>query len=291
MTRLAILADIHGNLPALEAIIADMAQYTPDAVVVAGDLINIAPFSAEVLARVFALGAAAIRGNHEFYMLDYQTPREPAHWRDFTTPRWLRATLSGDLQRRVAAMPDTLTLYYLDSPPLRVLHGLPHTHWDGMYPSTTDAAMAAHLAPVREETVIVGHVHLQQERHVVAGERCWHIINPGAAGQPLDGQPGSAPYAILDGDADGWRATFCRARYDNSGLLDAMESTDYRAAHGAFMRLYTEEFRVGRVRLWAFQRWRAACHPGADVTEALVDAFFALGDVGMQAWIPEDFRY
>jgi predicted phosphodiesterase len=289
MTRLAVLTDLHGNLPALEAIIADMAQYAPDAVVVCGDLINLAPYSADVLARIFDLGWAAIRGNHEFYLLDHDTPRQPARWHDYTTPRWLRATIPPALQRRVAALPDTLTLYYPDAPPLRVMHGLPHTHWDGIYPSTPDAEVIAHLRAIAEETVVFGHVHLRQERWLRAGERAWHIINPGSAGLPLDGGAGSAPYAILDGDSDGWRASYHRPAYDNTALLAAMETTEYHAAHGAFARLYAAEFRAARARVWPFQNWRAACRPDASMSDALVDEFLALGaEIGK--WMTADFR-
>jgi Icc-related predicted phosphoesterase len=55
MTRLAILADIHGNLPALEAVLADLAQFPVDHVVVAGDVINWGPHSAEVMAQVLVI--------------------------------------------------------------------------------------------------------------------------------------------------------------------------------------------------------------------------------------------
>lgn len=289
MTRIAVLADIHGNLPALEAIIADMQPFAPDAVVVAGDLINLAPFSSEVLTRVFDLGWATIRGNHEFYLLDYDTPRAPAHWQDYTTPRWLNATIAPALKRRVAALPDTLTLYYPDAPPLRIIHGFPHTHWDGIYPSLPDVDVARNLVSVAEETVVCGHVHLTQERRVQADGRCWHIINPGSAGLTLDGQPGTAQYALLDGDAGGWRVTFRRVSYDLARLLAALDSPGYRAAHGPFARLYAEEFRVGWVRIWPFQDWRKQVHPDASVSDALVDEWLALGDE-MAAWTHVDFR-
>src|ERR1700720_3129900 len=98
MTRLAILADIHGNLPALEAVIADLARFAVDQVVVAGDVINWGPFSAQVTARIVEAGWAVIRGNNEFYLLDYQTPRAPAAWNDreqWPLLPWLRQQLAG----------------------------------------------------------------------------------------------------------------------------------------------------------------------------------------------------
>jgi predicted phosphodiesterase len=288
MTRLAVLADIHGNLPALDAIIAHMAQFEPDAVVVAGDLINLAPYSAEVLARVFDLGWAAIRGNHEYYLLDYQTPREPASWAGYTTPPWLRKTIPVPLQRRVAALPDTLMLTYPDAPPLRVIHGYPHTPWEGMYPSTSDAEVIAAVAPVTEATIICGHIHLPQERRLHLDGRAWHIINPGSAGLAEHGTPGEAPYVILESHPQGWQAAFHCVPYDNRALLDALASDAYREAHGPFARLYEAEFRAASVRVWPFQTWRRIHHPDQPVTDSMVDDFLSLG-MAMRQYVPDDF--
>jgi predicted phosphodiesterase len=289
LTRIAALADIHGNLPALDAIIADLAQQEVDAVVVAGDLINLAPFSTEVLERVFSLGWAAVRGNHEFYLLDYDTPRQPAHWRDYTTPRWLNATIPPAFKRRVALMPDTLALTFPDAPPLRVHHGFPHTHWDGMYPAHSDDHLIAQFSAAAEEMILVGHVHLQQERWLYAGDRAWHVVNPGSAGLTLDGCVNTAPYALLDGDASGWHATFCRATYDPAPLHDAFAASEYQQAHGPYARLLAAEYKHARVFTWPFQRWRAATHSDAPVTHELVDAFLALGEKGRRAWVPSVF--
>jgi predicted phosphodiesterase len=82
MTRLALLADIHGNLPALEAVCADFAAFNVAHVIVAGDVINWGPFSPQVTERVMNAGWGLLRGNNEYYLLDYDTPRAPTEWRD-----------------------------------------------------------------------------------------------------------------------------------------------------------------------------------------------------------------
>ena len=61
MTRLAVLADLHGNLPALEAVLQDLSQFRVDRVIVAGDVVNWGPFSAQVLERVTREGWAVVR--------------------------------------------------------------------------------------------------------------------------------------------------------------------------------------------------------------------------------------
>ena len=93
MTRLAVLADIHGNLPALQAVIDDMAQYAVDHVVVAGDSVNWGPFSRQVLEIISERRWAVIRGNNAYYALDFGTCRAPEHWKSFTLPIFLREQL------------------------------------------------------------------------------------------------------------------------------------------------------------------------------------------------------
>ena len=84
--RIALLADIHGNIHALEAVITEIERLQPDQVVVDGDLINAVPFSGPVIDRIRRLPWAVVRGNHEFYYLDHGTERagpgrdDPDRW-------------------------------------------------------------------------------------------------------------------------------------------------------------------------------------------------------------------
>src|SRR5258708_13429816 len=72
--RIAILADIHANVSALEAVIADLELTQPDRVIVAGDFQNRGPFPREVTYRLFALGWTLLRGNHEDYVIIQTEP-------------------------------------------------------------------------------------------------------------------------------------------------------------------------------------------------------------------------
>ena len=139
MTRLAVLADIHGNLPALQAVIKDMAQFAVDQVVVAGDSVNWGPFSREVMEVVSAGGWAAICGNNELYALDFETPRMPPHWSSFTLPPILREQLGADWLNAIACLPDELCLRFLDAPALRVFHGVPGDPFQRSYPAQATA--------------------------------------------------------------------------------------------------------------------------------------------------------
>jgi hypothetical protein len=107
--KLAILADIHGNLPALEAVISALERIQPDYVIVNGDLINGTPFSVEVVDCIRSLDWVVLRGNHEFYLLDLGTPRavpgsdDPRRWGQL---HWLAARMRPDQVAYLAMLPD-----------------------------------------------------------------------------------------------------------------------------------------------------------------------------------------
>jgi predicted phosphodiesterase len=169
LTRLAVLADIHGNLPALEAVLHDLSQFSVDHVIVAGDVIDRGPFSVQVLERVTREGWAMIRGNAELYLLDYNTPRAPAEWSDPTLfpmlPR-LHRRLNDRWLTAIGVWPDTLNLRFPDAPPVRVVHGSPRSVRELIYPISTEAEIKNMLADVKETTVITGHTHLAMDRRV-----------------------------------------------------------------------------------------------------------------------------
>lgn len=279
MTRLAVLTDIHGNLPALEAVIADLALARPaaDCVVVAGDSINWGPFSVGVVERIAREGWAVIRGNAEYYLLDYGTPRAPEAWSDaqryVLLPRLCRE-LAGRWHNTIAAWPDGLCLRFPDAPPLRVFHGSPRSPWEGIYGNAAfqaDALVEPMLAGVAEETVVVGHTHLPFDRTVGR----WRIVNPGSVGVPLDGVFG-ANYLLLDGDAAGWRPTFRRVPFDSAPLFAEFARQRFEEECGVIGQLVVEEFRMARLALAPFFRWRATCRPELPLSSALLEEFRAI---------------
>ena len=284
MTRLAVLSDIHGNLPALEAVIADMTQYSPDHVIVAGDLINIGPFSAQVMARVTELGWTAIRGNHEFYLLEYNTPREPESRRGWVTTPLLYAQLKDQWYNRIAAMPDELTLYYPDAPPVRVMHGLPGNPWNALGRLSTDEEVRDQMKGVEETTVISAHYHLWFEKHVDH----WHLLNPGSLGAPLDGLQ-DASYVILDGSSDGWQATFRRVPVDYTPLFAEFERQRIVEQCGTIGYLIVQQFKWARTVIASFDRWQREHYPGVPATIPMVDEFLS-GD-HLWEYTNDHYRY
>jgi predicted phosphodiesterase len=274
MTRLAILADIHGNLPALEAVLADLAPLGVDQIIVAGDVINWGPHSAEVMARVAAAGWPVIRGNNEFYLLDYETPRAPAAWADrrhWSMLPWLQQQLAGQWQTVIAGWPDRLSLRFRDAPPVRVVHGSPRRNTEPMWPISTEAELAVMLAEVEEQTVISAHTHLPLDRWVPGRPdgAAWQVLNPGSVGAPLDGQH-CARYLVLEGNADGWQGQPRAVPLDPAPILREFERQGFSERCGVVGELVLREHAHARIELLPFLNWRQAHHPGQPLDAALL---------------------
>jgi len=271
MTLLAVLADIHGNLPALDVVTDDLAQFDVDHVVVAGDIVNWGPFSAQVMQRVVEAGWAVIRGNNEFYLLDYQTPRAPAAWHEYTLLPWLHNQLQGQWHAIIAAWPDTLSLRFPDAPPLRIVHGTPHSPWQPILPNAADEEILALLESVEEITIVSGHTHLSLDRRV---DR-WHVLNPGSVGVPLDGLH-EASYMLLCGDESGWHPTLRRIPFDVEPILAEFRRQCFEEQYGITARLVMDEFEIARLQIHPFLHWRSACCPGVPLTDELLEQFRAV---------------
>lgn len=281
--KLAILADIHGNLPALEAVIAELEQIQPDYVVVNGDLINGVPFSGEVIDRIRALDWIVVRGNHEFYLLDLGTLRatvgsdDPERWGQL---HWLRDRVTPEQSAYLAMLPDERTFYLSGAQPLRITHGLPGRNRVGLYRNQPDDKIAAELADVHEQTFITAHTHVQIDRHILwrpelngdlsthphgdmqrpSGEsQHWHVVNPGSVGLPLNKRP-TAQFAVVESVADdvvrgGWRTEHFDIAYDRRSALDAFASSGMLAAGGVISTLFYWEVVTAEPEIIYFYRW------------------------------------
>lgn len=248
--RLAVLADVHGNLPALEAIGRALAQDEVDHVVVAGDFLTLGPQPRECVEYALSRGWACIRGNSELYLTDFDTPRGRREWVEsewFEAVRLLSIELA-DLRVEIGCWPDELRLRLPNGPPIRVVHGSPRSAWEPLGPLTPEDDMHERLAGVVEGVVVCGHTHLVTNR--VVGQ--WRVLNPGSAGNPLDGDT-RAQYMLLDLVDGSWAPTWRRVAYDVDLVLARIApQVDRLGAVGETFRL---ELETARTWLAPFRRW------------------------------------
>jgi predicted phosphodiesterase len=270
MTNLAILSDIHGNLPALEAVLSDLENYEVHHVIVPGDVISFGPFSRQVAELVIEKGWSVIRGNNEFFLLDYKTDRAPADWNDpvqFAPTVWLLRQFDRKLKIMIGSWPDTLNLYFQDAPPILICHGgVECAPWT-LRRTMTDQEIEKTLGKVKANYVICGHTHLPMDRQ--SGK--WRIFNPGSVGVPLDGIF-SASYMILEGNEQGWKPTFRRVPFNYEAVFEEFERSGYNQESGPMGKLVVEVYKTARP-LFGFLRWRETYKAGFPLTSQLVEEY------------------
>jgi diadenosine tetraphosphatase ApaH/serine/threonine PP2A family protein phosphatase len=180
---LALLYDVHGNLPALEAVLDDCPA---DRFLLGGDYTCFGAWPRETVGRLRELEAEWIRGNVDRWMVDDSDVPEPAR----PLVERSRELLGEELARELAALPETTTrdgtLY---------CHASPLSDMDSFLPEP-DERDAERLMGVEAGRVVFGHTHLQFTR---AGPGGIELVNPGSVGMPLDGDRRAA-YAIVAGD-------------------------------------------------------------------------------------------
>ncbi len=185
-----IIADVHGNLPALDAVLA--AHTDVDGILFLGDAPSDGPHPNAVIQRLVEVGALCIRGNHDTELLNMDLSQPPATpdqaWR-----HWCRKQLSEESLAVMTSWPEMRHLD-IDGRPLCMIHGLlPPQYGKRLWPDSSDEAYAYLAAQCSEDTILVGHSHIQSIVQQVGRIFC----NPGSIGQQRLGVP-QACYALLE---------------------------------------------------------------------------------------------
>lgn len=241
--QIALLADIHGNLPALQAVLADMAEQGIQKLAVAGDLIG-GPRPNETLALLRERRAHLILGNGDRYLLRYSRGEAPLYWYTqaaFAAIRWQFRQCSRETLEYLAALPEQLVIRDGLAPQIRLVHGSHRDMEEGLFPMEKPERLTAALASTSEPVLACGHTH--QAWWLRRGERL--AVNPGAVGCPLDGQIG-AQYAILSW-ADGlWEVEQRLVAYDLNHARAAFRDSGFLEAGGGFARACLNSIESGR---------------------------------------------
>ena len=236
--RVAALYDVHGNLPALEAVLAEVDELDVDAVVVGGD-VCLGPMPRAVLHRLLQLGERALflRGN-----CDRELASEPAgsgSWAERT--RWTAQQLDKGQRAWLAALPGTQSVDVDGLGPVLFCHGSPRSDEEILTRISPEERVATAVADVSQEVVVCGHTHVQFDRRV-AGKR---LINAGSVGMPYEARPG-AYWAVLGPEVDLRRTDYdleaAAAAIRVSGFPDAGELADENVLTVPSAEEATEQF-------------------------------------------------
>lgn len=234
-TRYALLADVHANLPALEAVLAALDRRRDvDAVYHLGDLVGYAPWPDDVVTLLAERHIAGVGGNYDTTVAT-DHPHCGCRYEDEMQERlshasyeWTRARVSDLTKRRLYALPFRIDLRPLgghaSGPRLVLVHGTPAmntTYWTEDRPDRFCAQMAD-LAGLRAgDAIAFGHTHRPWHRTVDG----IHFVNAGSVGRPKDGD-WRAGYAVIDvGNDGGIQVTFERVEYDIDRAVAAIHAS------------------------------------------------------------------
>jgi predicted phosphodiesterase len=241
--RIALISDIHANLPALEAVLADIdARGAADATYHLGDLVGYAPWPNEVVSLLDERAIAGVCGNYDSTVAHdhahcgcrYEDARqeELSH----LSYEWTRRHVDAHTKQRLAALPFRIDLRphggHASGPRVVLVHGNPVLNTVYWTEDRTDAfceQMAAHAGARSGDVVAFGHTHVPWHR-VVGGI---HFINTGSVGRPKDGDP-RAGYVILT-VGDDVRVDFRRVTYPVARAAHAIRDSELPDEFAAFL--------------------------------------------------------
>lgn len=205
--RVAVLSDIHGNLPALRAVLSDLEDEGVRSVVVAGDTIS-GPWPVEVFDAVAALDARNVRGNADREVLERSTRYGPL-------ATWCADRLGAERLEVAASWPLTLELDVDGLGRVLVCHSTPTSDEPIYTRITPEGELVELLGPVEADVLVSGHTHVQYDRTLTSGLR---VVNPGSVGMPYEGQPG-AFWALL-----GPSVELRRTDYDVAATVESVRA-------------------------------------------------------------------
>lgn len=249
--RLALISDVHGNIAALEAVLADAQAMGAREYVFLGDYIFDMPFGERVLCRLRGMERAHfVSGNREGYFerLD-ENDEARANSQQYGVVYQTWRELSADSKVFIGRMPETLSLLLPSGRTLYAVHALnlpwvgknrftssdafqramlekPFTHAEYLrdYRAFLEAKARRAVSALPGDLIAFGHNHLQSCARVCGK---W-LVNPGSASQPLDFDR-RAPYTLVDDLPEGFRVTERRVAYDwESAIREAKRTECYR---------------------------------------------------------------
>lgn len=223
MKRLALISDIHANLPALRAVLADIDDRADiDAIYHLGDLVGYAPWPNEVVALLRERAIPGIAGNYDSTVAadykhcgcraDTQQDEELAH----LSFEWTLSHVTPETKKYLGSLPFRLDIRplggHVSGPTVTLVHGNQTLNTVYVTEDRSNAfleKMAKDLGARAEDVICFGHTHKPWQR-VVEGIQ---FINTGSVGRPKDGDP-RACYVSLAMDGSGARVEFVRVAYD-----------------------------------------------------------------------------
>jgi putative phosphoesterase len=225
--RITVFGDIHGNLPALEAVFADMEARGAENLYCLGDLVGYGVWPNEVVAAIRAGEIPTIMGNYDQGVghdsddcgCAYRTAEAQALGE--RSIAWSNAHTSAENKAYLRELVANIPLQLGDLKVLLV-HGSPRKLNEYLYEDRPEAGLERIMDGANADVLVCGHTHLPYHRLLGSGR---HVINAGSVGKPKDNDP-RACYVTLAADGRDLTVEFIRVAYDVEKAAQAIEATD-----------------------------------------------------------------
>jgi len=232
--RIAILSDVHANLPALAAVLTDIESAAVDARFALGDLVGYAPWPDEVLERLQAEAFPIVMGNYDDGVgfdrdecgCGFVKERDKAE--GDAGFLWTKAHTSTSNRAWLRTLAPQIR-FEADGKRYLLVHGSPRKINEYLYEDKPDATFARIAAMAKADVIVCGHTHKAYDK-TVAGTR---FINVGSAGKPKDGDPRGC-WVLLDTGTGA--VEFRRTPYDVEAAATAIEASDLPDEFAAQLR-------------------------------------------------------
>jgi putative phosphoesterase len=214
--RIAIISDIHGNLVALDAILADARAEDVDQFVCLGDVAGNGPQPHEVIQRVRELGCPVIRGNTDEWFLVEQTYdlNSEKERRLMEMVRWGAAQISSADVEFMRTFQPRVDIALENDTSILFFHGSPQSNTDVILGTTPETDLARLIGNFRATVMAGGHTHTQMLRRF----KEMMIINPGSVGMPIE-RTGLSEYALVESRDGRLSVEFKRVPFNVNALV------------------------------------------------------------------------
>lgn len=219
--KIALLGDVHANLPALEAVLDHAKQQAVGAIWNIGDFVGYGPYPDEVVRRLRREGAMSIIGNYDLKVLRF--PKKKEKWKNSKHPekffafQWAYENLSEDSRRYLAALPKQIRLDGIGDKIILITHGSPASNEESLTSETPEKRLQELAQIAQADMIIFGHSHRHFTRQV---DGVW-FINTGTVGRPDEGDP-RACYAILEVNKNEFQVEYHFVNYDIQRVVTAI---------------------------------------------------------------------
>jgi predicted phosphodiesterase len=225
--RVGLIADIHGNLLALDAVLAELAAEGVDEIVCLGD-VAVGPQTAEALERIAEIPCRTVLGNWDKYVVDgFPSPRSELERKFIEMGEWWSEQLGSEHRDVIRGFEQVVEVALTPATKLLAFHGSPRSLEDGILSTTPDDEVERMLVGFHAPLMVAGHTHFAMARQHGSGL----LVNPGSVGLPFSRL---APvmrmlpctqYAVVSAEDDRFSVELRRSSFDAAALVRLIRET------------------------------------------------------------------